>query len=158
MSIVLTRVDDRLVHGQVVIGWGRPLALDRIVLVDDTVRASPWEQELYRMAAPDEMALEFLSPAEAAPRIMSWSDNRERVMVLVGSIDAAADLVRRAPGGIRKLNLGGIHAGAGRQERLSYLHLSPSELETLIDMERNGLEVSAQDVPGSRPVPLRDLL
>ncbi len=158
MSILLARVDDRLIHGQVVIGWGRPLALDRIVLVDEIVRGSPWEQELYRMAAPEEIALEFLSPAEAAPRLASWSGNRERVMVLVGSIDTAADLLRLAPGGIRKLNLGGIHAGAGRRERLSYLHLSPSEVETLVNLERGGLEVSAQDVPGSRPIPLRDLV
>ncbi len=157
MSIVLTRVDDRLIHGQVVIGWGRPLALDRIVLVDEAVRTSAWEQELYRMAAPAEIELDFLSPAEAAPRLSGWSGNREKVMVLVGSVDTAADLLRLAPGGIRKLNLGGIHAGAGRQERLSYLHLSPTEVDTLVDLERGGLEVSAQDVPGSRPVPLRDL-
>ena len=41
MPIALCRVDDRLVHGQVVIGWGRPLAIELIVLVDDTVSASP---------------------------------------------------------------------------------------------------------------------
>lgn len=157
MTIVLTRVDDRLIHGQVVIGWGRPLALDRIVLVDETVRASPWEQDLYRMAAPAEIALEFVTPAEAAPRLARWNTSRERVMVLVGSVATAAELVRLAPGGIARLNLGGIHAGAGRRERLSYLHLTPEELTTLQGMARDGLEVSAQDVPTSRPVPLRDL-
>jgi mannose/fructose/N-acetylgalactosamine-specific phosphotransferase system component IIB len=157
MTIVLTRVDDRLIHGQVVIGWGRPLALDRIVLVDDTVRASPWEQDLYRMAAPAEIALDFLSADEAAPRLAGWGGSRERVMVLVGSVATAAELLRLAPGGIRKLNLGAIHAGSGRIERLSYLHLSPEEMTTLQSLADHGLEVSAQDVPTSRPVPLRDL-
>lgn len=157
MTIVLARVDDRLIHGQVIIGWGRPLALDRIVLVDDAVQASPWEQELYRMAAPAEIALDFLSPAEAAPRLAGWSENRERVMVLMGSVATAAELLRLAPGPIRQLNLGGIHAGAGRRERLRYLHLSPDELATLQTLARGGLEVSAQDVPTSRPVPLREL-
>jgi len=65
MPIVLCRVDDRLVHGQVVIGWGRPLDLQRIVLVDDEVRDSEWEQELYRMAAQPEITVEFASAAEA---------------------------------------------------------------------------------------------
>ncbi len=55
MPIALCRVDDRLVHGQVVIGWGRPLAIELIVLVDDTVTASPWEQDLYRMAVSPEI-------------------------------------------------------------------------------------------------------
>jgi mannose/fructose/N-acetylgalactosamine-specific phosphotransferase system component IIC len=98
MPIVLCRVDDRLVHGQVVVGWGRPLDLQRIVLVDDEVRASPWEQELYRMAAPPGMTVEFASAAEAAPQLAAWEAGKERVLVLVGTIALASDLERRAPG------------------------------------------------------------
>ena len=61
MGLTLCRVDDRLVHGQVVIGWGRPLATRLIVLVDDGVRQSEWEQDLYRMAVPQgvDMAAAF---------------------------------------------------------------------------------------------------
>ena len=66
MAIVLCRVDDRLVHGQVVIGWGRPLGIDLIMLVDDTVAASAWEQELYRMAVSPEIEVRFVTVAEAA--------------------------------------------------------------------------------------------
>ena len=157
MPIVLCRVDDRLVHGQVVIGWGRPLDLQRVVLVDDVVRASDWEQELYRMAAPPEMAVEFASAAEAAPRLAAWEAGRERVLVLVGTIATAADLLRRSPGMLHKLNLGGIHAGAGRRERLRYLYLSEDEIAMLRRLAREGLEVTAQDVPTSRPVALKDL-
>jgi PTS system mannose-specific IIB component/fructoselysine and glucoselysine-specific PTS system IIB component len=157
MPIVLCRVDDRLVHGQVVIGWGRPLDLQRIVLVDDEVRASDWEQELYRMAAPPEIQVEFASAAEAAPRLAGWEAGRERVLILVGAIATAADLLRRSPGGLHKLNLGGIHAGAGRRERLRYLYLSEEELAMLQRLAREGLEISAQDVPTSRPVALKEL-
>jgi D-glucosaminate PTS system EIIB component len=157
MPIVLCRVDDRLVHGQVVIGWGRPLGLQRIVLVDDEVRASEWEQELYRMAAPPEIAVEFSSAAEAAPRLAEWDAGRERVLILVGAVATAADLLRRTPGGLHKLNLGGIHAGGGRRERLRYLYLSEDELAMLQRLAREGLEISAQDVPSSRAVPLKDL-
>lgn len=157
MPIVLCRVDDRLVHGQVVVGWGRPLDLQRIVLVDDEVRASDWEQELYRMAAPPEIKVEFASAAEAASRLAGWDAGRERVLVLVGAIATAADLQRRAPGTLRKLNLGGIHAGNGRRERLRYLYLSEEELAMLQRLAREGLEVSAQDVPTSRPVALKEL-
>lgn len=157
MPIVLCRVDDRLVHGQVVVGWGRPLDLNRIVLVDDEVRQSPWEQELYRMAAPAEIAMEFVSPVEAAPKLHGWGVGRERVLVLVGTIATAAELLRRAPGALSRLNLGGIHAGPGRSERLRYLYLSDEELAMLQRMADRGLDVSAQDVPTSRAVPLREL-
>ena len=157
MPIVLCRVDDRLVHGQVVVGWGRPLDFHRIVLVDEEVSASPWEQELYRMAAPPEMAVEFVSPAEAAGRLAGWAGGRERVLVLVGTIATAAELLRRAPGGLDRLNLGGTHAGPGRWERLRYLYLSDEEIVMLEAIARQGVEVSAQDVPTSRSVPLKEL-
>lgn len=157
MAVLLTRVDDRLIHGQVVIGWGRPLGLTRIVLVDSVVRSSSWEQELYRMAAPEEIALDFLSPEEAAPRLAGWRENRERVMVLVGSVTTVVELLRLAPGAIAHLNLGGIHAGAGRTERLSYIHLTPDETIALNHLADRGVEVTAQDVPSSRAVPLREL-
>ena len=59
MPIVLCRVDDRLIHGQVVMGWGRPLAVTRIMLVDDEVAGSSWEQDLYRMAVTPEIDHRF---------------------------------------------------------------------------------------------------
>ena len=55
VAIELYRIDDRLIHGQVVVGWGQPLDLGFIVLVDDEVAGSEWEQELYRMGVPPEM-------------------------------------------------------------------------------------------------------
>ena len=69
MPIVLCRVDDRLVHGQVVIGWGRPLGVEFIVLVDEGVAASPWEQDLYRMAVPPEIEIRFATVAEASAEV-----------------------------------------------------------------------------------------
>lgn len=157
MPIVLCRVDDRLVHGQVVVGWGRPLALDRIVLVDDEVRDSPWEQELYRMAAPPEIAVEFRSAAEAAPLLAGWASGPERVLVLTGSIATVASLDTLAPGALRRVNLGGIHAGPGRRERLRYLYLSDAEEEQLARLMDHGVEVTAQDLPTSREVALEEL-
>ncbi len=157
MSIVLCRVDDRLVHGQVVLGWGRPLNLHRIVLVDDAVSQSPWEQELYRMAAPREIAVEFAGSAEAAPKLREWDAGKERVLVLVGSVDTAVSLDQLAPGVVKQLNLGGIHAGPGRRERLRYLYLSDGEHAQLEQLSRRGVVVSAQDVPTSRAVPLGEL-
>ena len=65
MPILVNRVDDRLIHGQVIVGWGRPLGIDLIILVDDQVSQSTWEQDLYRMAVPPEIELRFASIAEA---------------------------------------------------------------------------------------------
>ena len=73
MTLVLNRIDDRLIHGQVVVGWGQPLDVRFIVLVDDLVAASDWEKELYRMGVPPEMEVRFHSASDAAPRLDAWS-------------------------------------------------------------------------------------
>ena len=101
--------------------------------------------------------MEFLSAVEAASQLRGWDAGRERVLVLVGTIDTAAELLRRAPGVLSRLNLGGIHAAPGRSERLRYLYLSDEEYAMLQRMAERGVEVSAQDVPTSRPVPLPEL-
>ena len=106
MPIALARIDDRLIHGQVVIGWGVPLGVRLIALVDDDVAANAWEQEIYRMAVPPGVEVEFVTR------------------------DAAISSLRRWEGDPR----------------------------TLRALEADGNEVSAQDVPTSAPVRMRDLV
>ncbi|MCH6547189.1 MAG: PTS sugar transporter subunit IIB, partial [Gemmatimonadetes bacterium] len=55
----LVRVDDRLIHGQVVVGWGRELQPDLVVLANDEVAANDWEQELYRLGVPERIDVKF---------------------------------------------------------------------------------------------------
>jgi PTS system mannose-specific IIB component/fructoselysine and glucoselysine-specific PTS system IIB component len=157
MAIVLFRVDDRLIHGQVVIGWGRPLGIDRIVLVDDQVSTTPWEQDLYRMAVAPEMDVRFVTVGEAAVRLREWQEGAGRVLVLTGDLDTMAALYAAAPGVVRHINLGGVHHRPGRRERLPYLYLTDEELRSLQALEQAGADISAQDLPTTQPVGLRAL-
>ena len=153
--IVVARVDDRLVHGQVVIGWGRPLEIQRIVLVDADVAASEFERDLYRMAVPAGIEVEFLAPADAPRRFDALRDSSERVLVLTGSVSSMIDLAN-AVTGIRNVNLGGIHDGPGRREYLRYVYLTPAELASLRALAETGVTITAQDVPTTAPIPLEE--
>jgi len=154
--IVLYRIDDRLIHGQVVVGWGQRLGIGFIVLVNDEVRASDWEQELYRMGVPPSIEVVFASVAEAAARLPEWERDRRNGIVLTGDVDAMVALARAIPGR-RCVNLGGIHAREGRTERLRYVFLTPDEAAKLKALAAEGVAVSAQDVPSAKPVPIEDL-
>lgn len=158
MPIALYRIDDRLIHGQVVVGWGQPLELRYIVLVDDEVAASEWEQELYRMGVPPEMSVAFVTVADAARRLPALEQEPGPGMLLVGDIGTMRRLVEQAAGGIRAVNVGGVHHSPGRVQRLRYVFLTPAEEQGLRDIAALGVEVTAQDVPGARPVPLGELL
>ena len=155
MPIVLFRVDERLIHGQVVVGWGGPLHADRIVVVDDAIADSAWEQELYCLGVPPEIEAQFVSGAQALEAFELWRGGPKRTIVLVRDVATArrmADLLRG-----EEVNLGGIHHAEGRTRVLPYLHLTPDELATLREMEASGVAVSARDLPGSNRVRLEEL-
>jgi len=158
MPIVLARIDDRLIHGQVVIGWGVPMGVKLIALVDDEVAANTWEQEIYRMAVPPGIAVEFVTRTAALERLPSWERDPRPVFVLTGTVEAMAALVRGGVGLVGRVNIGGLHAGTGRRERLRYVYLSDAEAAALRAIEAEGAQVNAQDVPTSTAVRLRDLL
>jgi mannose/fructose/N-acetylgalactosamine-specific phosphotransferase system component IIB len=153
--IALYRVDDRLIHGQVVVGWGEPLHVDFIVLVDDTVRASDWEQDLYRMGVPSHIEVIFASTAEAVQRIPEWDSDPRVGILLVGDIDTIAALCANNHG-LRRVNIGGIHHQPGRSERLRYVYLTDVEASKLRQLASQGIEITAQDVPTAPAVPLAD--
>lgn len=156
MSLLLFRVDDRLIHGQVVIGWGRPLGVDFIVLIDDAVRESSWEQDLYRMGVPPEIEVIFANREEAIRDFTQWSSSPRRGILLTGSVETIAAL-GEAGVPIYRVNLGGVHHRPGRIERLPYLYLTDEELQLLERLEQAGVEVTAQDLPTATPVTLQAL-
>src|SRR5918992_1033538 len=116
VAIDLYRIDDRLIHGQVVVGWGQPLNLGFIALVDDEVATSEWEQELYRMGVPPEMDVFFTSVEEAAGCLAKFQADPRPGIVLTGDIDTMRGLADGSRGAIRAVNLGGIHHRAGRTQ------------------------------------------
>ena len=156
MTLVLYRIDDRLIHGQVVVGWGRPLSVEFIALVDGEVAASRWEQELYRMGVPSSMDLMFADVNQAVRQLPAWQADSRHGMLLTADIATMAAL-RKAVPSIDRINIGGIHHRPGRTERLPYLYLSDDELRTLRAMEAAGAQITAQDVPTARAVALGSL-
>lgn len=157
MALELYRIDDRLIHGQVVVGWGQPLDLSFIVLVDDEVAGSDWEQELYRMGVPEEMEVYFESVESAIERLPDYIRDERKGLLLTGDIETMTRLVKGA-GTIRGINLGGIHHRAGRVQRLRYLFLSREEEAALRSLAGGGVSVTAQDVPAARPLSLDEVL
>ena len=157
MSIVLYRIDDRLIHGQVVVGWGQPLDVGFIALVDDAVAESDWEQELYRMGVPPEMEVVFASVDDAAKQHAAWVSDARPGILLTGDIDTMMRLAAQVTA-MHAVNLGGIHHRAGRTQRLRYVFLTPEEEQSLLELQRRGVHVTAQDVPAARPLPLDAVL
>ena len=158
MAIVLYRVDERLIHGQVVVGWATRLHPTRIIVVDDELAQSPWEQELYCLGLPGDLTTEFDDVAHARAQLNEWRSGTDRVMILTRDVRT---MRRLGEAGLLKgeeINLGGIHYAAGRTAVLPYLYLSEEERQEMAALSADGAVVSARDLPGGKRVDLSHLL
>lgn len=158
MAIVLYRVDERLIHGQVVLGWGGRLHPTRYVVVDDALADSAWEQELFLLALDGEAEARFVDVAEARTRLPQWQDDAERTVLLTRDVASMAALARGGRMRGVEVNLGGVHHAAGRTEVRSYLYLGEPEREAIRELGRLGVEVSGRDLPDALRVGVDALL
>lgn len=158
MSLQLFRIDERLLHGQVIVGWGMRLRLDYYVVVDDTLAASTWEQDLYSAGLPPEERAFFLSTDEAIEQFAELDSRPGRGAVLTRGTTAMRALAETGLLRDRRINVGGLHAGEDRRRSLDYVFLSPDEAADMAAIAELSGEVTARDLPSSREVPLRELL
>ena len=154
---MLFRVDERLIHGQVVIGWGHELRPTRYVVVDDELAQSAWEQELYRLGA-DGTDVAFVSTDGAARSLPSYLSDATRTILLTRDVGTMRKLAEGGDMKGRTINFGGLHHGPGRERILSYLHLAPSDVEDVRRMVDAGVRVQARELPDAPRVDLAHAL
>ena len=148
MPIKLARIDDRLIHGQVVLGWVPVVKPDRIVVACNRVAASDWERRFYASCVPPELRTSFFSVDEAAQQIVSEPFDREQLLVL---FESAEDVWKLVNAGIelKEVNVGGLHYREGSIELLPFVFVTPEERSFLRELVKRGITLSAQDVPSN---------
>ena len=156
MSLQLVRIDDRLIHGQVVAGWLRALGARRIVVVDDATARDEFLREVITLAAPSGVPVEVLDVAAGAVRCIELAAGPEPAIVLVRSPRTVLSL-RQAGVPIEVVDLGGLGAGPGRKRLHKTISVSPEELAELRQLEQLGTRVEIRIVADDRPVSLRSL-
>ncbi len=155
MSWALVRVDDRLIHGQVVVAWGQHFSPRRIWVVDDAAASSAWERELLSSAVPG-VEVRVATVAEAAAQHAAEAAAEGRAFLLVRDLKTALAL-SDAGATIHTLNLGGIHYTPGRTKINDYIYLDEADRERARRLVARGVILEVQDVPATRPQPLAAL-
>jgi mannose/fructose/N-acetylgalactosamine-specific phosphotransferase system component IIB len=155
LSLVWARIDQRLIHGQVSVGWVPVLRVDWILVADDALARDEWEREMMESAAPIGVVVEVLSIAKAARRLTEGLASR--VLLLVRS---PSDMLRLSEEGapLERVNVGGLHHREGARPYLEYLYLTPEDIEALLGLAQAGVALTAQDLPGNPTVELNPLL
>jgi len=157
MEVQLFRIDDRLIHGQVVLGWAKYLKSKHVILCDNEVAGNDWESELYLSCVPDELNARIMNTNDTSRYLNNGVVEPEKTIVLVKSPQIVRELIETGyrP---RNVNLGGMHYGKNRKKYLPYVFLGKNDVEDLQFCIKNGVSIYCQDVPNSRKHKISNLL
>lgn len=151
MSIVLLRIDDRLVHGQVVEGWLPTLETDLVLVVSDAAAADPVQSALMKMALPSTIGLLVVKVGDAAAAIAAAA--ARKILILVpGPAEALALL----ESGVKadRINVGGLHFTVGKVQLGRALFLDEKDKNALRAISARGVRLEGRPLPSD---PVEDL-
>lgn len=149
-NIVLTRIDDRLLHGQVIVSWIPLLNIDEIVIVDDEYASDEFMANLIKEAAPDYIKVNVLSVNESAEYLNSGS-NDTNLLLLSRYVENIEKLIKLNVI-ISKVNIGGLGFCEGRKKYVNAIHMSDLELDILKNIAEKGIAVEVQMLPRDKAI------
>lgn len=156
-NIVLCRIDDRLIHGQVVTSWVKQTGGNKIIIVDEELTEDVFMQKVLKAAAPPDIKLEVLGIIDAADVLKEEPAFREKVIILVKEPQTFEKLMEEGLS-LPKIILGGMGAKEGRKKFNRNVSASLEEVNSMKRMIEGGTEIYYQLVPTNTPVDIRKLL
>jgi len=149
VTIVLARLDDRLLHGQVVVAWRQFLRFDTAYVIDDGVAGDPYLVDALCLAAPSDLQVRVMTVAEAALALTEAPVGRA---ILLFKIPLSALALVEVGVALPGLNVGNLASGPGRVRVQRSISLSKEEAATLDELSARGVEVTFQQTPDDRAV------
>ena len=156
MAIELVRIDDRLIHGQVVVTWSNNLSIEQIIIVDDNVANDEILKAGIQMTAPTNISVKVFAVNRFIELIQTTPIKKRTMIILTGVKDALA----LYKGGLtfEMLNVGGIR---GKEESIRFTNavaLKADEIEMLKELMNNGVDIQLQMIPADTKYLFKDLL
>jgi len=154
--IVLSRIDDRLIHGQVVEGWVNFLKATGIFVADDRVASNSFQRSIMELSVPQGLRVSIGRVEDICDLVRTAALNAERIILLFSN---PADVLRAINSGLdcRVLNIGGMHYVPGKRKLMDVLAVDDADLAALKEIAAKGIKVAVQTVPNQRPVPLEKI-
>ena len=149
MAINLVRIDDRLIHGQVVEGWLRVIKANKIVVISDDLAQKENEKILFSMAVPSDVQVSFLTIEDAVSYFEKESRKDEHILVLVESPKTILELLEI---GIKfeSVNVGGLHFAPGKVAVSDNLYLSREDCRILEKIAEYKVIIEGRALPNDR--------
>lgn len=146
-NILLTRIDNRLIHGQVATQWNSTIGANLILVANDAVAEDKMRQNLMKMAAPVGVATRFFSLQKTIDVIGNASP-RQKIFILLESPQDALKLVENGVP-ITKLNVGNMHMSEGKRQVATSVAVDDDDVATFRALQEKGVELEIRRVPST---------
>ncbi|KRM07156.1 Phosphotransferase system, mannose fructose N-acetylgalactosamine-specific [Liquorilactobacillus ghanensis DSM 18630] len=156
-NILLTRIDNRLVHGQVGVTWTKSIGANLILVANDEAASNPLQQKLMSTTADSSGAgIRFFS-LEKTIKIINRAADRQKIFIVVKTPEDARKLVE---GGvpIREINVGNMHFSQGKKEVTKKVYVDENDIKSLLFLSNSGIDVYIEDYPGDKKFPVNENL
>src|SRR5664279_521985 len=144
--IRLTRIDDRLVHGQVAFTWTPALGVNCLVIANDKVAGDEFLKMALKLAKPAGTKLLILSLKEAAAFLNDEKNKGLKMLLLIKSVKEAAAMAAEVPE-IRSINFGGIRLKEGARLITKAVAVDEDDILIIRGLLANGIELEIRQVP-----------
>ena len=154
-NVVLARVDDRLIHGEVCTAWVPTTRATRIIIIDDEVAKDEFNVRIVKALAPAGTKVFVYDVAKASEKLMVPGVEGERLLLLTKSPTTYARLIKNGVP-LKEVNLGGAGIRNKRQPFINNVALDPDEVLSCEEMQKAGCRVYYQLVPEQGVIEIDD--
>ena len=154
--ICFSRIDDRLIHGQVVTTWVNLHRIEQIVILNDKIACDKTQKNIRAMAAPQGIKVKAFGIEKFAEVIKTTPITRRTMLLFTTSTDVLEAVERGVE--IGALNIGGMRYQEGRERLTKALSVSAEEREAFKKLLDKGMEITIQMVPKDEKIDLREVI
>ncbi|WP_353242655.1 PTS sugar transporter subunit IIB [Providencia sp.] len=156
MPINVARIDDRLIHGQVITTWVKNFDIEQVIIVNDKVANDSVQQSVLTMAAPPDLKVVVFG-VDKFINVLKKAEIKRRTMLLFTN---SVDVNKLVENGLKleKLNVGGMRMQEGRRNLSRAVAVTPEEEQAFKSLINNNVAVEIQMVPKDPIVELKTLL
>lgn len=157
-EVVLARIDDRLIHGQVMTKWSKGMGTNALFVVDNATAGDPFMKDIYMMSTANSgMNIKVFSNDEVVEYWNSTNFEKNKAIILFKTIAAVKEVIDKGLP-IKRLNLGGIAKKSDSKFVIPNVAVKKEDFDILKEIEDKGIEVFFQVVPDSKSVSLKDAI
>ncbi|MGO1581078.1 MAG: PTS N-acetylgalactosamine transporter subunit IIB [Peptoniphilaceae bacterium] len=148
-NILLTRIDNRLIHGQVATQWTHVVGANLLLVANDEVAGNKMRQNLMDMAAPNGVATRYFT-IEKTINIINKASDKQLIFIIC---ETPKDVLRLVEGGvpIKKVNIGNMHMAEGKRQVATVVSVDDEDVQAFKKLRDLGVELEIRKVPSESP-------